>query len=72
MTGGQDSFASGPALRRIIEGLGVAGEHIRVIEPLPRNHAENVRIIGQELDHRGLSVVVAARPCVTYSSKRRG
>lgn len=72
MTGGQDSFASGPALLRIVEGLGVPHEHIRVIEPLPRNHAENVRIIGEELDHRGLSVIVAACPCVTYSSKRRG
>ena len=72
MTGGQTSLATGPGLRRLVEGLGVPPEHIRVIEPLPRNHAPNVRVIIEELDHRGLSVIIAARECVTYSSKRRG
>ncbi|HEX9901542.1 MAG TPA: thiamine pyrophosphate-dependent enzyme [Acidobacteriota bacterium] len=72
MTGGQTSLATGQGLRRLVEGLGVPAEHIRVIEPLPRNHAPNVRVITEELDHRGLSVIIAARECVTYSSKRRG
>jgi indolepyruvate ferredoxin oxidoreductase alpha subunit len=72
MTGGQTSLATGPGLLRLVQGLGVPQEHIRVIEPLPRNHAENVRVIGQELDHQGLSVIIAVRECVTYSSKRRG
>jgi len=72
MTGGQTSHATGPGLLKIIEGLGVPPEHILVIEPLPRNHERNVQIILEELDHRGLSVIVAVRECVTYSSKRRG
>ena len=47
MTGGQPSFASGERLLRMIEGLGVPKEHIRVIEPLPKNLEKNVR------DHQG-------------------
>jgi indolepyruvate ferredoxin oxidoreductase alpha subunit len=72
MTGGQTSLATGQGLRRLVEGLGLPPEHIRVIEPLPRNHVQNVRVINEELDHGGLSVIIAARECVTYSSKRRG
>ncbi|MBM3296686.1 MAG: indolepyruvate ferredoxin oxidoreductase [Candidatus Aminicenantes bacterium] len=72
MTGGQTSCATGPGLLKIIEGAGVPPAHIRVIEPLPRNHERNVQIIREELDHKGLSVIVAVRECVTYSSKRRG
>ncbi|MBN2199680.1 MAG: indolepyruvate ferredoxin oxidoreductase [Candidatus Aminicenantes bacterium] len=72
MTGGQTSHATGPGLLKIIEGVGVPPEHIRVIEPLPKHHERNVRIIREELDHKGLSVIVAVRECVTYSSKRRG
>jgi indolepyruvate ferredoxin oxidoreductase alpha subunit len=72
MTGGQTSCATGPGLLKIIEGLGVPPEHVKVIEPLPRNHERNVRTLREEFDHRGLSVIVAVRECVTYSSKRRG
>ncbi len=72
MTGGQTSYATGPGLLRLIEGVGVPAEHIKVIEPLPKNHERNVQVIREELDHKGLSVIIAVRECVTYSSKRRG
>jgi indolepyruvate ferredoxin oxidoreductase alpha subunit len=71
MTGGQPSFGSGEGLLRIIEGVGVPKEHLRVIEPLPRNHEQNVGIIKEELEHRGLSVIVAVRECIQESRKRR-
>ncbi len=71
MTGGQPSFGSGERLKRIVEGVGVAPEHIRTIEPLPKNHDKNVGIIREELDHRGLSVVIAVRECIQESRKRR-
>jgi indolepyruvate ferredoxin oxidoreductase alpha subunit len=72
MTGGQTSLTTGLGLRRLVEGLGVPPQHIRIIEPLPRHHALNVQVIKEELDHPGLSVIIAARQCVTYSSKRKG
>jgi indolepyruvate ferredoxin oxidoreductase alpha subunit len=71
MTGGQPSFASGEKLIRMIEGAGVAAEHIRVIEPLPKNLDANARLIREELDHKGLSVIVAVRECIQEARKRK-
>ncbi|MBP1767152.1 MAG: Indolepyruvate ferredoxin oxidoreductase, partial [Candidatus Aminicenantes bacterium] len=71
MTGGQPSFASGERLLRMIEGLGVAKEHIRTIEPLPKNLDKNVRIIREEISHHGLSVIVAVRECLEEAKKRK-
>ena len=71
MTGGQPSYGSGQRLLGIIEGLGVPKAHIRTIEPLPKNHETNVRIIKEELEHRGLSVIVAVRECIQESRKPR-
>lgn len=71
MTGGQPSYGSGERLLRIIEGVGVPKEHIRVIEPLPKNHERNVQIIREEIDYRGLSVIVAVRECIQEPRKKR-
>ncbi|MCX6573786.1 MAG: thiamine pyrophosphate-dependent enzyme [Candidatus Aminicenantes bacterium] len=71
MTGGQPTYGSGPGLLRLVEGLGVAKEHIRTIEPLPKHHDKNVQIIKDEIAHRGLSVVVAVRECVQEQRKKR-
>jgi indolepyruvate ferredoxin oxidoreductase alpha subunit len=71
MTGGQPSCGSGERLLRIIEGVGVAKDHIRTIEPLPKNHDKNVQVIREEIDHHGLSVIVAARECVQEQRKKR-
>ena len=71
MTGGQPTFGSGERLLRIVEGVGVSPEHIRTIEPLPKNHEKNVAVIREELDHRGLSVIVAVRECIQETRKKR-
>ena len=71
MTGGQPSFASGERLLRMIEGLGVSKEHIRVIEPLPKNLDKNAEIIKEEIGHRGLSVIVPVRECLEEAKKKR-
>jgi indolepyruvate ferredoxin oxidoreductase alpha subunit len=71
MTGCQPSYGSGERLLKIIEGLGVPKEHIRTIEPLPKNHEKNVRMIREEFDYRGLSVIVAVRECIQESRKKR-
>ncbi len=71
MTGGQPSYGTGERLLRIIEGVGVPKEHIRTIEPLPKNHEKNIQVIKEELDHRGLSVIVAVRACVQEQRKGR-
>ena len=71
MTGGQPTYGSGEHLLRLIEGLGVPKEHIRTIEPLPKNHDANVGIIREEIAHRGLSVIVAVRECVQEQRRKR-
>jgi indolepyruvate ferredoxin oxidoreductase alpha subunit len=71
MTGGQPSFGSGERLLGIIAGVGVPKEHIRIIEPLPKNHEKNVAVIREELEHHGLSVIVAVRECIQVSRKKR-
>jgi indolepyruvate ferredoxin oxidoreductase alpha subunit len=71
MTGGQPTFATGEKLERLIEGLGVARAHIRTIVPLPKNHEENVRIMKEEFDYRGLSIIIAARECVQQARRKK-
>jgi len=69
MTGGQEVFATGEDLLRVIRGLGVDERHLIRIEPLPKHHERNTEIIRREINHRGLSVIVACRPCIQV--KRR-
>lgn len=71
MTGGQPTYASGEGLLRMIEGLGVQKEHLRVIEPLSKNFEQNLQVMKEEIDHQGLSVIVAARECVQEARKKR-
>jgi len=64
MTGGQETMAAGEELVQLLRGLGVPDEHLHVIEPLSKNHQPNVELIGHEINHRGLSVIVARRECI--------
>jgi indolepyruvate ferredoxin oxidoreductase alpha subunit len=70
MTGGQESHATG-RLDKICKGLGVEEKHIRTIIPLRKNHEENVRIMKEEFEFRGVSVIIAARECIQTATKRK-
>jgi indolepyruvate ferredoxin oxidoreductase alpha subunit len=70
MTGGQKSQATG-RLEQICEGIGVCQEHIRVITPLRKNNTENVRILKEEFEYKGVSVVIASRECIQTAAKRK-
>jgi indolepyruvate ferredoxin oxidoreductase, alpha subunit len=69
MTGGQDILASGEDLIALLKGLGVKEEHLVTMEPMPKHHAENVQLLRREINHRGLSVVVAYRGCIQSTRK---
>jgi indolepyruvate ferredoxin oxidoreductase alpha subunit len=71
MTGAQDSLATGDRLLNIVKGAGVASEHLRIITPLPAKHAENVKIIGEEMDYRGVSVIIARRECIQILGRKK-
>lgn len=63
MTGGQDSQGTGK-LEEICLGLGVKPEHLRTIDSLPKNHDEMMRVFREEIEHKGLSVVISRRECI--------
>jgi indolepyruvate ferredoxin oxidoreductase, alpha subunit len=63
MTGGQDSSAFG-RIEDICRGVGVDKDHIFVINPSPKYHAENLAILTQELSYKGVSVIIPRRECI--------
>jgi len=67
MTGGQPTMATDEQVVDLVAGLGVSRDRIRVVSPVPQKQAENVRIIREEIAHKGLSVIIARRACVTYA-----
>ena len=70
MTGGQKSQAT-DRLESICLGLGVDPDHLKVIVPLRKNHEENKNVIRTELNHRGLSVILARRECIQTASRSK-
>ena len=63
MTGGQDSAGTG-RIEAICAGLGVEKEHIRTIIPLPKNYDEMVKVLREEIEYHGVSVIVSRRECL--------
>lgn len=68
MTGAQNSMATGEQLMKLLEGLGV--KDVQVLDPLPKNHAANVEAIRRAIEHQGLSVIVARRPCIQIKPRK--
>lgn len=70
MTGGQTSSAFG-RLESICIGLGVAASHLRIIVPLKKNHETNVGVISEELNYRGVSVIISRRECIQTAIRNK-
>jgi indolepyruvate ferredoxin oxidoreductase alpha subunit len=64
MTGGQETICIGKDLENLILGMGLPKEHLRIIEALPKNHEMNTKIIREELNYKGPSVIIAKRGCL--------
>ena len=52
------------ATEAICLGLGVEPEHVRVVVPLPANMPEITRIIREEIEYDGVSVIIPRRECM--------
>lgn len=63
MTGGQDS-AGTEKLEAICEGVGVEKDHIRIVIPLPKNMDEIKSVIREEIEYKGVSVIIPRRECI--------
>ncbi len=69
MTGGQDS-AGTHKYEAICLALGVEREHLHVVVPLPKNMEEIRRIIRQEIEYQGVSVIIPQRDCIQAYARR--
>jgi len=64
MTGTQPTILPESQLEHIILGLGVDPEHFHVLTAHPKHAAGNVEVLKKEIEHRGLSVIIARRECL--------
>lgn len=69
MTGGQDSAGTNK-FEAICLGLGVAPEHVRVVVPLPKNMEEITRILREEIEYNGVSVIIPRRECMQTLNRK--
>lgn len=69
MTGGQDSAATGK-IEAICMALGVEEDHIRVINPSPKYHEENLGIMKDEIEYQGVSVIIPRRECIQTATRK--
>ena len=69
MTGGQDSAGTNK-FEAICLGLGVDPEHVNVVVPLPKNMEEITRIIREEIEYDGVSVIIPRRECLQTLNRK--
>ena len=69
MTGGQDSAATG-RIESICKGIGVNPEHIRVVVPLKKNYEEMKKMIKEEVEYKGVSVIIPRRECIQTLTRK--
>ena len=70
MTGGQDSAGTG-RLESICAGIGVDPAHIRVMIPLKKNYEEMKQIIREEIEYKGVSVLIPRRECIQTLTRKK-
>ena len=68
MTGGQDSAGTNK-FEAICRGLGVEESHLHVVVPLPKNMPEITRILEEEINYHGVSVIIPRRECMQTLQK---
>jgi indolepyruvate ferredoxin oxidoreductase, alpha subunit len=71
MTGGQPTILPSSRLQRIVEGLGVEPEHFHVLPAHHRHAGTNSAVIRRELEHKGLSVIIAVRECIETAKQKK-
>lgn len=71
MTGAQPTISGTSQLPKLLEGLGVEKEHIRVLEAHKRALDTNVAAIREEIAYDGVSVIVMVRECIEWLKKAR-
>jgi indolepyruvate ferredoxin oxidoreductase alpha subunit len=68
MTGGQNSAGTGK-IEDICRGVGVHPDHVHVVVPLPKNMEEIKNVLRQEIEYKGVSVVIPRRECIQTAKR---
>ena len=72
MTGGQPTILPPSRIEKLVLGLGVDPAHCHVITAHHREAEANRTLIGREVAHPGLSVIIAVRECIeTLKAKKK-
>ncbi|HDS11480.1 MAG TPA: indolepyruvate ferredoxin oxidoreductase [Candidatus Wirthbacteria bacterium] len=70
MTGGQPLHLDGEQLPKLVLALGVEQEHLLLEEALPSRVDELAELLTLELEYKGVSVLIANRPCIQIARGR--
>lgn len=71
MTGGQNSAGTNK-FEQICIGIGVDPAHVKVVTPVPANREQIDQILKEEIEYRGVSVIIPRRECMqTLARKKR-
>ena len=71
MTGAQDTVAPSSRLEPIALAVGVHPDRCAVVDAHPRKVDQMTEVLKQAIEHRGLSVVIAARECIEHARQRK-
>ena len=70
MTGGQDSAGTNK-FESICIGLGVDPEHVKVVVPVPANMEAITKTIREEIEYKGVSVIIPRRECMQTLKRKK-
>lgn len=71
MTGCQETMIPSARLSQLILGTGCDPEHLIELDAKKTELEKNIKILKQEIEYRGLSVVIFRRECLEAFKKRR-
>lgn len=71
MTGSQPTLVPSERLPEIIKGLGVDPHHLHVLRASRKGEADLIETIRREIDHPGVSVIIAERECIEAVRRAR-
>lgn len=71
MTGGQESLLPSSRLEALVRGCGVDPGHFHLVEAKPQLVDEHAELLRREMEHRGLSVILAVRECIETVKRKK-
>jgi indolepyruvate ferredoxin oxidoreductase alpha subunit len=71
MTGAQPTLYPSSRVEKVVLGLGTDPEHCHVFPAHPKKTAQLADLIRREIEHRGLSVIIAVRECLESVRKKK-